>query len=145
MTYVRRVQSRLGRVVCEAPPGPATDANTAAGILRKLLREEAVEVFGVLLLDGRHRVTGWAEVSRGTLTSSLVHPREVFGPALRMGAAAVIVAHNHPSGDPSPSLEDRAITDRLKQAGTLLGVPLLDHIIIGAGQSFEAFARNGWL
>ena len=73
--------------------------------------------------------------SQGTLTASLVHPREVFRPALREGAAALVVAHNHPSGDPSPSAEDQEVTRRLVQAGALLGVPLLDHVVV---------AERGW-
>jgi DNA repair protein RadC len=70
-------------------------------------------------------------VSQGTLTSSLVHPREVFGPAVREEPRALIVAHNHPSGDPEPSEEDLAVTRRLVEAGKILGVPLLDHVVIG--------------
>lgn len=79
------------------------------------------------------------EISRGTLTASLVHPREVFGPAIRMGAAAIILAHNHPSGDTTPSEEDQTVTKRIHEAGMLLGVPLLDHVIIGAGGSYASF------
>ncbi|MCA9573523.1 MAG: JAB domain-containing protein, partial [Myxococcales bacterium] len=73
-------------------------------------------------------------VSVGTLTTSLVHPREVFGPALSDAAAALIVVHNHPSGDPSPSQEDVEITKRLIEVGRLLGVPLLDHVVVGEGR-----------
>jgi DNA repair protein RadC len=91
------------------------------------------ETFHVLLLDGKHRLMRSVRVSEGTLTSSLVHPREVFGPAVREAAAAVIVAHNHPSGDPEPSGEDLAVTRRLIEAGRLLGVPVLDHVVIGDG------------
>jgi DNA repair protein RadC len=87
----------------------------------------------VLLLDGKHRLVRRQRVSEGTLTSSLVHPREVFGPAVREAAAAVIVAHNHPSGDPEPSGEDLAVTRRLIEAGRILGVPVLDHVVIGDG------------
>ena len=72
-------------------------------------------------------------MSEGTLSTSLVHPREVFGPALRGGAAAVIVAHNHPSGDPRPSAEDVSVTRRLQETGRLVGIPLLDHVVIGDG------------
>lgn len=143
--YVRRVQSKLGRIVCEAPLGRPQEPSIAAGLLRRILQTEAVEVFGVLLLDGKHNVSGWAEVSRGTLTASLVHPREVFGPAIRMGAAAIIVAHNHPSGDPSPSLEDFDVTERLRQASELLGIPMVDHIIVGAGQAYSSFRQLGKL
>ncbi len=84
----------------------------------------------MLLLDGKHRLRRREQVSQGTLTSSLVHPREVFGPAIREGAAALIVVHNHPSGDPEPSAEDLAVTRRLVEVGRILGVPLLDHVVI---------------
>jgi len=94
------------------------------------LRGVVQECFFVVLLDGRHRVLRECLVSQGTLTASLVHPREVFRPALREAAAAVILAHNHPSGDPSPSAEDREVTLRLAKAGDLLGIPVLDHVVI---------------
>ena len=94
------------------------------------LRDATRERFLALLLDGRHRVIREVEISRGTLTASLVHPREVFRPALRDGAAALVVAHNHPSGDPTPSAEDRRVTARLARAGELLGVRLLDHVVV---------------
>lgn len=94
------------------------------------LRHLSQERFLVILLDGRHRVLRHEMVTQGTLTASLVHPREVFRPALREPAAAVILVHNHPSGDPTPSREDREITDRLVRAGELLGVPVLDHVVV---------------
>lgn len=147
-SLVRRVVSRLEDVVCESPSlaqvyGAQTrTAEAVATLLRPLLEREPSEVFVALLLNGKHRVTGFAEVSRGTLTSSLVHPREVFGPALREVAAAVIVAHNHPSGDPEPSHEDLEVTRRLREAGVLLGVPLLDHIIVGEQGSFVSLRER---
>ncbi len=94
------------------------------------LRDAPHERFLVLLLDGRHRVRREVLTSLGTLTASLVHPREVFRPALREGAAALILVHNHPSGDPTPSAEDRQVTRRLVEAGELLGVPVLDHVVV---------------
>ena len=94
------------------------------------LRGRERELFLALLLDGKHRLLRQVLVSEGTLNSSLVHPRDVFGPALREGAGALIVAHNHPSGDPEPSCEDLALTERLHEAGVLLGIPLLDHVVI---------------
>jgi len=100
-------------------------------LLASELRGAAQETFHALLLDGKHRLRRREQVSLGTLTSSLVHPREVFGPAVREAAAALIVAHNHPSGDPEPSEEDLAVTRRLVEAGKILGVPLLDHVVIG--------------
>ncbi len=145
---VRRVVSRFEEVVCESAPlqslygkRPGSAALVEA-LVAPFLAHEPVEVFVALLLDGKHRVTGFAEVSRGTLTSSLVHPREVFGPALRMGCAALIVVHNHPSGDPEPSSEDREVTKRLAEAGRLLGVPLLDHVVLGGGGRYTSLRER---
>ncbi len=89
------------------------------------------EHFRALYLDVRHRLIHQETISIGTLTSSLVHPREVFGPALSRKAACLIVVHNHPSGDPTPSAEDLSLTRRLTRAGDLLGIELLDHVVIG--------------
>ena len=80
---------------------------------------------------------GEAEVSVGTLTASLVHPREVFREAIRAAAAAVLLVHNHPSGDPSPSEEDRTVTERLVSAGELLGIRVVDHLIVAEGGHFS--------
>ncbi len=91
------------------------------------------EVFYSLHLDSKYNLVSCEEVSRGTLTCSLVHPREVYKGAILSSAAGIIVAHNHPSGDPTPSKEDRDVTRRLYQAGELLGIPLLDSVIIGHG------------
>jgi DNA repair protein RadC len=108
------------------------------------LRRARQELFFVLLLDSRHRLIREVEVSRGSLNQSLVHPREVFAPALRESAAAILVIHNHPSGDPDPSREDHEVTRRLAQAGEILGIRLLDHVVIG-GEGYRSFARSGWL
>ena len=108
------------------------------------LRLATQERFVALLLDGRHRVCGETVVSQGTLTASLVHPREVFRPALRAGAAALILVHNHPSGDPTPSHEDRDITERLVRAGLLLGVSVLDHVIV-ADRGYCSLREEGLL
>ncbi len=97
------------------------------------LRQAPQEEFYVMLLDARGRLLRSVMVTRGTLTSSMVHPREVFREALREPAAAIVVVHNHPSGDPTPSSEDWRITRRLEKAGSLLGVPLLDHIVVADG------------
>ena len=109
----------------------------------RLLAEESRrwdrEHFLSLLLDGRHRVIGLDEVSVGTATAALVHPREVFKAAIVATACGIILIHNHPSGDPNPSQEDRDITARLKEAATLMGVPLLDHIVLG-DKAFFSFA-----
>lgn len=97
------------------------------------LRDARHERFLLVLLDGRHRMLREVVISQGTLTASLVHPREVFRPALREAAAAVVLVHNHPSGDPTPSREDREITRRLAEAGELLGIPVLDHVVVAEG------------
>lgn len=106
---------------------PAKVAALLAPELRGLQRE----TFHVLLLDAGHRLIAREQVSEGTLTTSLVHPREVFRPAIRQAAAALVVVHNHPSGDPEPSSEDLAVTRRLVEVGRLLGIPLLDHVVVG--------------
>lgn len=101
------------------------------------------EEFRILLLDTKHRLLRELTVSRGTLAGTAVDPREVFSVAVRERAAAVVCGHNHPSGDPAPSPEDRALTARLAESGRILGIPLLDHVIIGRGRFFS-FAEEGW-
>lgn len=144
--YVRRVVSRYVNRVAESATidmgSPATTAAKVASILTPLLADEPQEVFCALLLNAKHRVIGYAEISRGTLTTSLVHPREVFRAAIQMNAASVIVAHNHPSGDPEPSAEDRAATQRLVAAGNLLGIPVLDHVIIAPLGGFVSLRES---
>ena len=108
------------------------------------MRDLRVEQFRVVLLDGKHRVLAARLVSQGTLTSSPVHPREVFGPAVRAGAAAVVLVHNHPSGDPAPSADDLDITRRLVEAGELLGIRVLDHVVVGDG-TYTSLADRGLL
>jgi len=107
------------------------------------LRGLEQETFLALLLDGKHRLLRTVRVSEGTLTTSLVHPREVFRTAVRESAAAVIAVHNHPSGDPEPSQEDAEVTRRLREAGVLLGIPLLDHVIVGEGTYVSMRERTG--
>jgi DNA repair protein RadC len=91
------------------------------------------ETVYVVLLDARNRILGEAKVSEGSLSAAVVHPRDVFRPVIEESAAALILVHNHPSGDPTPSAEDVTITQRLRAAGELMGVKVLDHVIIGAG------------
>ena len=95
------------------------------------LRDLSQEEFHVLLLNTRHRVIREVAITRGTLDASLIHPREVFKIAVVEGAAGVVLVHNHPSGDPTPSREDRAVTHQLVVAGQALGIPVLDHVVIG--------------
>ncbi len=108
------------------------------------LRYQDREHFLALFLDTRNRVITQKTISVGSLQANVVHPREVFKEAVSRSSAALIVLHNHPSGDPAPSQEDRAITARLKEAGGLMGIPLLDHIIIGAGK-FISLKEQGIL
>jgi len=108
------------------------------------LRDLRHEIFKVVLLDAKHAIVRDATVSEGSLTLSIVHPREVFTMAVKESAAAVIFLHNHPSGDPTPSQEDRVLTARLVSAGEVLGIRVLDHIVIGDGR-YVSFADQGWL
>ena len=121
-----------------------TSPEDAAEIAAKFFEDMATdrEVFAVMLLDTKNHVIGINVVSIGSLSASVVHPREVFKAACLANAASIILTHNHPSGDPSPSREDISITSRLVQAGRLMDIPVLDHIIIGDGtgrsMSFKA-------
>lgn len=112
--------------------------------LRAWLRDRDREVFAALFLDSQHRVVAAEELSHGTLDAASVYPREVVKRALALGAAAVIFAHNHPSGMAEPSAADRVLTDRLKQALSLVDVRVLDHFVVGEG-SPTSFAERGWI
>jgi len=119
------------------------DSTGAAAALRPFFAGLDREQFLVACLDAKHAIIGVNVVSIGTLTLSIVHPREVFKPAILLNACGIIAAHNHPSGDPSPSAEDRVLTARLRQAGELIGIALLDHIILGDDRLYS-FADFGW-
>jgi DNA repair protein RadC len=108
------------------------------------LEDLPVEEFHVAVLDAQHRLERDITITRGILNSSLVHPREVFREAIAERAAAIILVHNHPSGDPSPSADDRAITSQLVAAGRLLDIPVADHVVIGRGR-YLSFAESGLL
>jgi DNA repair protein RadC len=125
---IREVAIRYRGRAKRAPDALRSPADVAA-FMRRAVTDDAREHFVAIYLDGRHRPVAHQIVSVGTATAALVHPREVFQPAVLLGACALIVAHNHPSGDPSPSSEDRDITERLAQAGKLLGITLLDSIV----------------
>jgi DNA repair protein RadC len=122
----------LGRR-CYGSSGPPITTPQEAYMQFQDLSDTRKETFKALYLDGRRRLIRAEVVSVGTLTATLVHPREVFAPAIECGAASVVVGHNHPSGDPTPSSEDRVLTERLSQAGRLLGLQLDDHLVIGRG------------
>ena len=111
---------------------------------RDSLEKQKRELFYVVLLDNKNKKLREVKISEGSLTASLVHPREVFNPVIRESAAAVIFVHNHPSGDPAPSQEDIDITRRLKEVGEVMGVRVLDHVVIGHDRFFS-FSDKGML
>lgn len=137
LEIARRVRERAH------DPGERLDAPAKVWArLEPLAAGLAVEKCWALCLNRRNRLLALHEVSSGTATSSLLHPREVFRQALRHSASAVIVAHNHPSGDPAPSHADRAVTRQLVEAGRIVGVELLDHVVIGRPESDPT--SKGW-
>jgi DNA repair protein RadC len=115
-----------------------------AKAVRATIKDKAKEHFKLILLNTRNRVTGIFTVSIGTLNASLVHPREVFRMAIQHAASSVVLAHNHPSGDPEPSDDDIALTRRLCESGRLLGIEVIDHIVV-AGDAFISFKARGIL
>lgn len=119
-----------------------TSPRDSAAYLRARLRPLPYEVFVVLFLDNRHRVLGIEEMFRGTLDGASVHPREVVREVLRYNAAAVILAHNHPSGVAEPSAADRTITHQLRDALSLIGTRVLDHLVVGDGEPTSMAARG---
>jgi DNA repair protein RadC len=136
---VRRIQSRKG-----ADRPLFKRSSDVAGHYLPLMRDLRKEVFKVLLLNRANRFIKEAFISEGTLDASVVHPRDVFREALLEPAAAIILIHNHPSGNPSPSDEDLRITKQLVEAGRLLGIKVYDHIIL-AGESYRSLADEGLL
>ncbi len=125
--------SRLASEGRSAQPVFRTPADAARYLLPRY-GARPVETFGLLALDVRHRLKREAVISVGCLTASLVHPREVFQEAVVSRAAALVLFHNHPSGDPEPSAEDASLTRRLAAAGSLMGIEILDHLVLGAGR-----------
>jgi DNA repair protein RadC len=117
---------------------PIRSPEDVANFMRERALRETVECFWVLVLDTRHRIRAVQEISRGTQTAALVHPREVYRCAVKLGATAVIGVHNHPSGDPSPSQEDKALTVKLRTAGEVLDITFVDHVIV-ADEGFYSF------
>lgn len=140
ITYLREVSARYS--------GPRRklfqirEPRDVKAFLDGILKEDVREHFFALYLDGSNQVVSYATVSIGTANATLVHAREVFQPAILVGAVSVIVAHNHPSGRPEPSDEDRHVTRKLRDAGELLGIKLLDHVILTA-DSYMSFAERG--
>lgn len=134
----------IGRRIASAKPLEKIHLSCpqdVADFLMPRLRYAAKEQFVVILLNSKNKVIGTEVVSEGSLSSSIVHPREVYGPAILHHAAAIMVAHNHPSGDPKPSFEDEEVTRMLSRSGKVLGIPMIDHVIIGDG-NYYSFLEN---
>ena len=130
----------IGRRIASAKPIEKIHLSCpqdVADFLMPRLRYAAKEQFVVILLNNKNKVIGTEVVSEGSLSSSVVHPREVFAPAILHHAAAIMVAHNHPSGDPKPSIEDEKVTRQLLRSGKVLGIPMIDHVIIGDGNYYS--------
>jgi len=139
MKYRGAYRTRIKLVREKAPDLPTDPIRGPADVYRAMrdLQHEPQEVFRVIHLNTRALVVGVQDATRGILDASLIDARSVFGPAYLSNAASIIVVHNHPSGDPTPSAEDRAVTRHLVEAGKLLGIPVLDHVVIGHGR-FES-------
>ncbi|HZB25931.1 MAG TPA: DNA repair protein RadC [Vicinamibacterales bacterium] len=135
----RRIVSGAGRERVQV-----TSPRSVADFLMPSYGNRPVEQFGIVLLDTKHRVLRTTVLSVGTLDASIVHPREIFREATAGGAAAIVLFHNHPSGDPEPSRDDRRLTERLIAAGVVMGIDVLDHIILGDAQYFS-FREKGTL
>lgn len=115
----------------------------AASVLASIMGEEAVETFGILFLTTKQHLIAYHQLSRGGIDSTIANPREVFQVALLANAATLIVGHNHPSGDPNPSPDDMRLTRRLVDAGALMGVEVIDHIIVGHDGRYFSFKERG--
>ncbi|GJL61675.1 MAG: hypothetical protein NPIRA04_03290 [Nitrospirales bacterium] len=127
---------------CEGPS--ISDSAVLHGLIRNVFHELDREHFVIVGLDAKHRIIGGSLIAIGSLTAAIVHPREIFKTAIAMNAAALILLHNHPSGDPTPSPEDHELTKRLAECGELLGIRILDHLIVGDNR-YYSFADEGVL
>jgi DNA repair protein RadC len=135
------ILAMVGRILapCELPL-EIVDAASVTRYFRPWLATRPTESFWILALDARLKPLACVPIAEGTLTSCIVHPREVFAAAVRARAASIIAVHNHPSGDPEPSDADEVLTDRLTEAGAILGIPLVDHVIV-ARRGFRSLGR----
>ncbi len=136
MELARRVNDENPEQVHISSPGDA------AQFFMPRLRSQTHEQFLCMYLNCKNKVTAIRRISEGSLTSAVVHPREVYSPAVALHAASILVVHNHPSGDPYPSSEDRNLTSALESAGEALGIPILDSLIIGEGR-YYSFKEHG--
>jgi DNA repair protein RadC len=133
---------RDGSIKTESRP-QIRSATDAYALLKDWFLDKDRESFVIIMLNAKNKVIGINEVSIGSLTSSIVHPREVFKPAILSNAVGIILSHNHPSGDPTPSPEDKQITRKLRAAGELLSIKVLDHVIVGE-ERFVSFVDDGY-
>jgi DNA repair protein RadC len=144
--YLRHVSYTIVREDDPAVRDRIDSPEVAAAVARRLTPDDGREHFLVLFLDSQNRLTGHHHVSVGSLSASIVHPREVLGPAIREGVAHLVIAHNHPSGEPAPSKEDIHLTRQLAEGARLLGLRLHDHIIVGSGtEAYVSLAARGLL
>jgi DNA repair protein RadC len=130
---LRLVKESAGNYDIQSPvSSPEAVYKAACDILE--LHEQPNEVFAILCLNTKNKIAGAHVISQGSLSSSIVHPREIFKAAILNNAASILLLHNHPSGDPTPSREDIETTKRVKEAGAILGIKVLDHIVVGDGR-----------
>jgi DNA repair protein RadC len=142
--YIRQIAYLVAREHIAAHRDRIDTPEASAALARRAIPDDDREHFVAFLLDTQNRLLAVHHVSTGSLSASIVHPREVLGPALREGAASLIVAHNHPSGDPTPSKEDVYLTRQLAEGARLLGLKLHDHVVVGSGtcESVSLAARG---
>ncbi len=137
---------QLPLMVREDEGAPALSTPFAVNEIMADTRDMAQEAFFVITLNTRNKMINRHMITLGLVDQAPVHPREVFRPAILDGATSIIVSHNHPTGDPAPSIEDKTTTKRLKDAGELIGIKLLDHVIIGRGETpFFSLRESGLL
>lgn len=143
-TILAAVELGKRLAIAESKVETVATAAEAARYVKPYFFHEMKEHFGVLLLNQRQGVIGFSMISTGSLTRTLAYPRDVFGLAIRQSAALVVLVHNHPSGSPSPSKEDIALTKRMKEAGKIMGIEVADHIIIG-DYGYYSFKEHGFM
>nr|WP_204251450.1 DNA repair protein RadC [Exiguobacterium sp. N4-1P] len=122
-----------------------TSPEDAFLVARRFIQDDDREVFLVILLNTKNRVIAVHRAHVGSINSSIIHPREIFKSAILNNATSLIVSHQHPSGDPKPSLEDIEVTERLQEVGRIIGIKLLDHIVVGAGDDYVSLKAQGLL
>ncbi len=139
-SFIREVSARYKTK--KAKPFPITNSHDVAKFIRRQIKDNTKEHFVLLSLNAAHHVIAYSIISVGSADSAQVHPREVFQTAILAGSIAIIVAHNHPSGEVLPSQSDRRITERLREAGELLGIKVLDHVIV-SDTAYHSFLEHG--